>query len=92
MELLTEVGDVSDGGSGKLDFMQDDPPLAPPLLHVVSPVEDMDVDDDDVKFRVGHRFKSRDAVMQGVKNYSIRRSVEYRIVESDRLKYHVHCR
>ncbi|RYR43362.1 hypothetical protein Ahy_A08g039786 [Arachis hypogaea] len=44
--------------------------------------------DDDMEFRVGHRFKSRDAVMHGVKNYSIRRSVEYRVVESDRLNYH----
>ncbi|RYR39131.1 hypothetical protein Ahy_A09g044580 [Arachis hypogaea] len=48
--------------------------------------------DDGVEFRVGHRFKCRDAVMQGVKNYSIRRSAEYRVVESDQLEYHVHCR
>ncbi|RYQ84878.1 hypothetical protein Ahy_B10g104379 [Arachis hypogaea] len=47
--------------------------------------------DGGVEFRVGHRFKSRDAIMQGVKNYSIRRSVEYRVVESDQLKYHVYC-
>ncbi|QHO53032.1 uncharacterized protein DS421_2g44370 [Arachis hypogaea] len=36
--------------------------------------------DGGVEFRVGHIFKSRDAVMQGVKNYSIRRSAEYRVV------------
>ncbi|XP_025685095.1 uncharacterized protein [Arachis hypogaea] len=29
--------------------------------------------------------------MQGVKNYSIHRSAEYQVVESDRLKYHMHC-
>ncbi|XP_057754792.1 uncharacterized protein LOC130974060 [Arachis stenosperma] len=45
-----------------------------------------------VEFRVGYRFRSREAVLQGVKNYSIRRSVEYRVIESDRLKYHVQCR
>ncbi|RYQ80079.1 hypothetical protein Ahy_Scaffold1g106730 isoform G [Arachis hypogaea] len=48
--------------------------------------------DSGVEFRVGHRFKCRDAVLQGVKNYSICRSVEYRVIESDRLKYHVQCR
>ncbi|XP_016168878.1 uncharacterized protein LOC107611474 [Arachis ipaensis] len=47
--------------------------------------------DDGVEFRVGHRFRSREAVLQGVKNYSIRRSAEYRVIESDRLKYHVQC-
>ncbi|RYR09368.1 hypothetical protein Ahy_B05g077663 [Arachis hypogaea] len=35
---------------------------------------------------------SREAVLQGVKNYSIRRSTEYWVIESDRLKYHVQCR
>ncbi|RYR33329.1 hypothetical protein Ahy_A10g047905 [Arachis hypogaea] len=42
-----------------------------------------------VEFRVSHRFKSRETVLQGVKNYTIRRRVEYRVIESDRLKYHV---
>ncbi|RYR67393.1 hypothetical protein Ahy_A03g013730 isoform B [Arachis hypogaea] len=144
MELSAKVGDVGGGGSVHSTFVQDDdPPLTPPPIHVASPVEDMDVGDEEsdeeyiadssdsdfseddegedhyhtldldvmhekypffntgkedynqdggVKFGVGHRFKSRDAVMQGMKNYSIRRSVEYRMVESDRLKYHVHCR
>ncbi|XP_072065582.1 uncharacterized protein [Arachis hypogaea] len=48
--------------------------------------------DGGVEFRVGHRFKCREAVLQGVKNYSICRSAEYRVIESDRLKYHVQCR
>ncbi|RYQ83728.1 uncharacterized protein LOC110268399 [Arachis ipaensis] len=48
--------------------------------------------DGGVEFRVGHKFKSREAVLQGVKNYNIRRSAEYRVIESDRLKYHVQCR
>ncbi|XP_057745866.1 uncharacterized protein LOC130964488 [Arachis stenosperma] len=39
-----------------------------------------------VEFQVGHKFRSREAVLQGVKNYSIRRSAEYRMIESDRLK------
>ncbi|RYQ92423.1 hypothetical protein Ahy_B09g098650 [Arachis hypogaea] len=56
-------------------------------MHEKSPFSNTGKDDYNldggVEFRVGHRFKSRDAVMQGVKNYSIRRSVEYRVVESD---------
>ncbi|RYR52349.1 hypothetical protein Ahy_A06g027281 [Arachis hypogaea] len=47
--------------------------------------------DDGIEFWAGHRFKYRDAVMQGVKNYSIRRSAEYQVI-SNRLKYHVYCR
>ncbi|RYR66352.1 hypothetical protein Ahy_A03g012338 [Arachis hypogaea] len=35
--------------------------------------------------------ESREAVLQSVKNYSIRRSAEYRVIESDRLKCHVQC-
>ncbi|RYR08145.1 hypothetical protein Ahy_B05g075703 [Arachis hypogaea] len=169
MELSTKVGDVGGGSSVQLTFVQDNPPLAPPPIHVVVPVEDMEVgkedsdeeyvvdsnnsdsskDDDEeefvpetpaetavcyvlpsphpilalsnvpsyyytldmdsmyekspfsntgkedynldggVEFRVSHRFKCRDAVMQGMKNYSIRISIEYRVVESDR---HVYCR
>ncbi|XP_057756387.1 uncharacterized protein LOC130975643 [Arachis stenosperma] len=48
--------------------------------------------DGGVEFHVGHKFRSREAVLQGVKNYNIRRSAEYRVIESDRLKYHVQCR
>ncbi|RYR09631.1 hypothetical protein Ahy_B05g078009 [Arachis hypogaea] len=48
--------------------------------------------DGSVEFQVGHKFRSREAVLQGVKNYSIWRSAEYRVIESDRLKYHVQCR
>ncbi|RYR66733.1 hypothetical protein Ahy_A03g012798 isoform A [Arachis hypogaea] len=48
--------------------------------------------DSGVEFRVGHRFRSREAVLQGLKNYSICRSAEFRVIECDRLKYHVQCR
>ncbi|RYR24665.1 hypothetical protein Ahy_B02g058179 [Arachis hypogaea] len=43
-------------------------------------------------FRVGHRFRSQEALLQGVKNSSIRRSAEYRVIVSNRLKYHVQYR
>ncbi|RYR02469.1 hypothetical protein Ahy_B06g081255 [Arachis hypogaea] len=47
--------------------------------------------DSGVQFWVGHKFKSKDVMMQSVKNYSICRSVEYQVVESHRLKYIVYC-
>ncbi|MED6208579.1 hypothetical protein PIB30_046583 [Stylosanthes scabra] len=46
--------------------------------------------DDGVEFMLGHRMRNREAVFMAVKNYSIRRNFEYRVVESDRLMYH--CR
>ncbi|MED6221945.1 hypothetical protein PIB30_059678 [Stylosanthes scabra] len=49
------------------------------------------VDDYDVaggeEFRVGHCFSTREAEQMAVKNYSIRRASEYRVVESDLSKY-----
>ncbi|RYQ89820.1 hypothetical protein Ahy_B09g096268 [Arachis hypogaea] len=48
--------------------------------------------DGGVEFQVGHIIKCRDAVIQSVKNYSIHRSAGCQVVESDQLKYHVHCR
>ncbi|RYR72724.1 hypothetical protein Ahy_A02g006938 [Arachis hypogaea] len=40
--------------------------------------------DGGVEFWVGHKFRSQEAVLQGVKNYSIRRSAAYQVIESDR--------
>ncbi|MED6150434.1 hypothetical protein PIB30_072290 [Stylosanthes scabra] len=42
--------------------------------------------DSGAELRVGHRMRNREAVQTAVKNYSIRRNVEYRVVESDRIK------
>ncbi|RYR33499.1 hypothetical protein Ahy_A10g048104 [Arachis hypogaea] len=117
IELFAKVGNVGGSGYGSSNFVQHDPTLTPPPIHVTRLVEDMkvhnygmlDLDvmheknslgntgkedynlDGGVDFRVGHIFKSRNAVMQGVKNYSIHRSAEYRVVDSDRLKYYVRC-
>ncbi|RYR20364.1 hypothetical protein Ahy_B03g065471 isoform B [Arachis hypogaea] len=61
-------------------------------MHEKSPFFNTGKDDySGVEFRVSHKFKSTDAVMQGVKNYNICRRAKYQVVESDRLKYHVHC-
>ncbi|RYR50019.1 hypothetical protein Ahy_A07g036570 [Arachis hypogaea] len=154
MELFVEVDDVGDGRSSHSNFVQDEPPLAPPSLHCASPVVDIDMDgeesdeeyvidnndsgsskDDDEEEFVpetlfgalvlylllapqpiselsvvpslyytldldgihkktlfsnmggddynidGSVFKSREAIMQGMKNYSILRSTEYCVVE-----------
>ncbi|MED6141184.1 hypothetical protein PIB30_100802, partial [Stylosanthes scabra] len=37
-------------------------------------------------------MRDREAVHTAVKNYSIRRNTEYRVVESDRIKYHCRCK
>ncbi|RYR00370.1 hypothetical protein Ahy_B07g088501 [Arachis hypogaea] len=41
------VGDVSGSGFESSDFVQDDPTLAPPPIHVASTVEDIEVDGED---------------------------------------------
>ncbi|MED6214968.1 hypothetical protein PIB30_108573 [Stylosanthes scabra] len=45
-----------------------------------------------LEFRVGHRFSTRKTVQMAVKNYSIRRAAEYRVVESDPHKYVCRCK
>ncbi|MED6144798.1 hypothetical protein PIB30_018838 [Stylosanthes scabra] len=47
--------------------------------------------DGGVEFTVGHRMPNQNAVLTAVKNYSIRRNAEYKVIESDRLKYHCRC-
>ncbi|MED6135976.1 hypothetical protein PIB30_051728 [Stylosanthes scabra] len=48
--------------------------------------------DGGTELRVGHRMHNREAVHTAVKNYSIRRNAEYRVVESNRMKYHCRCK
>ncbi|MED6204368.1 hypothetical protein PIB30_008495 [Stylosanthes scabra] len=45
-------------------------------------------DDDPVdEFEVGQQFQDKEAVLLTVNTYSIKRVVEYKFLESDRLKY-----
>ncbi|MED6224994.1 hypothetical protein PIB30_089484, partial [Stylosanthes scabra] len=48
--------------------------------------------DGGAELRVGHRMRNREAVQTAVKNYSIRRNAEYRVIASDRIKYHCRCK
>ncbi|MED6171351.1 hypothetical protein PIB30_039976 [Stylosanthes scabra] len=48
--------------------------------------------DGGVEFTVGHRMPNRKAVLTAVKNYSIRRNAEYKVIESDRLEYQCRCK
>ncbi|RYR10596.1 hypothetical protein Ahy_B05g079032 [Arachis hypogaea] len=48
--------------------------------------------DGGVEFQVGYRFRNRKAVLMTVKKYSIRWNAKYKVLESDRLKYHCHCK
>ncbi|MED6128195.1 hypothetical protein PIB30_095239 [Stylosanthes scabra] len=48
-------------------------------------------DDPVDEFEVGQEFADKEAAVMAVKTYCIRRAVEYKILESDRLKYTVQC-
>ncbi|MED6123209.1 hypothetical protein PIB30_047034 [Stylosanthes scabra] len=48
-------------------------------------------DDPFDEFEVGQQFEDKEAVLLAVETYSIRKAVEYKILESDRLKYAVQC-
>ncbi|XP_016169155.1 uncharacterized protein LOC107611775 [Arachis ipaensis] len=43
------------------------------------------------EFEVGQQFQNKEEVMLAVKRYNIRRDAEYKIVESDQLRYNVQC-
>ncbi|XP_057730305.1 uncharacterized protein LOC130945615 [Arachis stenosperma] len=44
------------------------------------------------EFQIGQSFQNKDEVVLSVKDYSIHRGVEYRVIESDHLKYHGKCK
>ncbi|MED6140120.1 hypothetical protein PIB30_090094 [Stylosanthes scabra] len=44
------------------------------------------------KFEIGQTFMDKEVVVLAVKNYSIRRGVEYRVMESDHAKYLRRCK
>ncbi|XP_072085681.1 uncharacterized protein [Arachis hypogaea] len=45
-----------------------------------------------LEFQIGHRFRNCNVVLMAVKDYSMRKNAEYKILESDRLKYHCRCK
>ncbi|XP_052109188.1 uncharacterized protein LOC127741203 [Arachis duranensis] len=44
------------------------------------------------EFQIGQSFQNKDEAVLSVKDYSIRQGVEYRVIESDNLKYHGKCK
>ncbi|XP_016171926.1 uncharacterized protein LOC107614208 [Arachis ipaensis] len=44
------------------------------------------------KFQIRQSFQNKDEAVLSVKDYSIRRGVEYKVLESDHLKYHGKCK
>ncbi|MED6173325.1 hypothetical protein PIB30_058276 [Stylosanthes scabra] len=48
-------------------------------------------DDPTTEFEVGQQFENKEEVLMAVKTYSIRRAVQFKIIESDQLKYVVRC-
>ncbi|MED6128005.1 hypothetical protein PIB30_093475 [Stylosanthes scabra] len=43
------------------------------------------------EFEVGQEFQNKEAVLMAVKTYNINRAVDYKILESDKLKYAARC-
>ena len=44
------------------------------------------------ELEIGQQFRDKKAVLFGIKNSSIRRSVEYKVLELDHIKYHDKCK
>ncbi|XP_025692577.1 uncharacterized protein [Arachis hypogaea] len=44
------------------------------------------------EFQIGQSFQNKEEAVLSVKDYNIRRGVEYRVIESDHLKYHGKCK
>nr|XP_025682556.1 uncharacterized protein LOC112783722 [Arachis hypogaea] len=44
------------------------------------------------EFQIGQSFQNKDEAVLSVNDYSIRRGVKYRVIESDHLKYHGKCK
>ncbi|XP_057719362.1 uncharacterized protein LOC130933764 [Arachis stenosperma] len=44
------------------------------------------------EFQIGQSFRNKDEAMLSVKDYSIRRGIEYRVIELDHFKYHGKCK
>ncbi|MED6172231.1 hypothetical protein PIB30_048084 [Stylosanthes scabra] len=61
------------------------------LTDIGSRDNDYDLDGG-IELRVEHRFFSREAVLMGGKNYSIRQATKYKVLESDSMKYHCACK
>ncbi|XP_015931884.1 uncharacterized protein LOC107458192 [Arachis duranensis] len=51
-----------------------------------------DDDDTGANPHIRQSFQNKDEAVLSVKDYSIRRDVEYRVIESDHLKYHGKCK
>ncbi|RYR13644.1 hypothetical protein Ahy_B04g070530 isoform B [Arachis hypogaea] len=85
------------------DALANDMPFAEPSFMRVLDLEAMHVPEypeymtaevpivADGEFAVGMEFSSREAVIKAIKEYSIRRSVDYRVYESEPLTFYAKC-
>ncbi|XP_016173687.1 uncharacterized protein LOC107616212 [Arachis ipaensis] len=93
-------GRSAHGGSGSAT--QEYPPYLSSLnLEVVGQEQNVDATFDGqgmhdgtpmTEFQIGQSFQSKEEVVLSVKDYSIRRGVEYKVMESDNLKYQGRCK
>ncbi|XP_057719159.1 uncharacterized protein LOC130933546 [Arachis stenosperma] len=68
------------------------PAAGPTVPQVASPSFATDLDGMEAVASIGQSFQNKDEAVLSVKDYSIRRGVEYRVLESDHLKYHGKCK
>ncbi|XP_025662060.1 uncharacterized protein [Arachis hypogaea] len=102
-ELVDIIGD-SDDGTGANPHTQHGPSSSgtqqyPPhfsTLNLEALGQQADggttIEGSSTEFQTGQSFHNKDEAVLSVKDYSIRRGVEYRVLESDHLKYHGKCK
>ncbi|XP_057746611.1 uncharacterized protein LOC130965868 [Arachis stenosperma] len=102
-ELVDIIGD-SDDDTGANPRTQHDPSSSdtqqyPPHFSTLNleamrqqPDENAVVGSFFTEFQIGHSFQNKEEAILSVKDYSIRRGVEYMVLESNRLKYHGKCK
>ncbi|MED6136713.1 hypothetical protein PIB30_058408 [Stylosanthes scabra] len=87
----TEGGSFGSGGDEIVSTTPVDAMEEEQLTDIRDGGNDYDLDGG-VELQVGHMFCSREAVHMGVNNYSIGRAAEYKLLESDSVKYHCVCK
>ncbi|XP_057755444.1 uncharacterized protein LOC130974592 [Arachis stenosperma] len=96
---LQEFGEPDQVENAMRDDDSDQEPHYPPHFSTLNlealgehPAGIATVGGSSTEFQIGQSFQSKDKAVLSVKDYSIRRGVEYRVLESDHLKYHGKCK
>ncbi|XP_057763569.1 uncharacterized protein LOC130984368 [Arachis stenosperma] len=81
-------------GPSSFDTQQYSPHFSTLNLEALGPQADggPTVGGSSTEFQIGQSLQNKDEAVLSVKDYNIRRGVEYRVIESDHLKYHEKCK